>query len=391
MLKLSLIPLCSLWCALLAGWPSAAHGQMRATTGDLTGVVYDPSKAILRGVTVIVTNSDTGLARTQTTDGHGHFAFPALPPGTYRLRAELTLFAPQVRDGLVLEVGSAVDLELTMSLAGAAEQLTVTAQSPIVDTQRSAVATVVSQQQIESLPINGRNFISFSVITPGVTHRPHAAAGRVRHVRPLVRGSAGALEQHHGRRRRQQRSRRRLRARRRSARKRSGSSRCSRIPTPRSSARPRAASSTSSPRAARTSCAATSSMFFRDESLNAKDHFEQFDPAGHALDRAKAPFRQKQFGATFGGPIRRDQDASSSLSFERLDIDANNFVNIDDRTVSRSERRRYAETDPRARRLPGGNRQRAVSRGERCSCWRSSIISVPAPRTSARGSTTATR
>ena len=331
MLKLSLIPLCSLWCALLAGWPSAAHGQMRATTGDLTGVVYDPSKAILRGVTVIVTNSDTGLARTQTTDGHGHFAFPALPPGTYRLRAELTLFAPQVRDGLVLEVGSAVDLELTMSLAGAAEQLTVTAPSPIVDTQRSAVATVVSQQQIESLPINGRNFISFSIITPGVTtdRTPQQGASatsgltfagqRARSNNITVDGvdnndaAVGSV----------------------------------RATFSQDAVREFQVITNSYPaefgkasggvvnivtKSGTNRLSGSAFMYFRDESLNANEYFERFDPAGHALDRAKAPYGQKQFGGTFGGPIRRDR-SFYFVSFERLGIDANNFVNIDDRTI----------------------------------------------------------
>ena len=288
---LKLIPLCSLWCTLMAGWPSAAHAQMRATTGDLTGVVYDPSKAILRGVTVIVSNSDTGRARTHTTDEHGHFAFLGLPPGTYRLRAELTRFAPQVRDGLVVEIGSAVDLELTMSLAGAGAPLTVTAPLPIVDTQRSAIATVVSQQQIESLPINGRNFISFSTITPGVTadrtpqqgasatsgltfagqrarsnnitvdgvDNNDAAVGSVRatfsqdavHEFQVItnsypaefgKASGGVVN----------------------IVTKSGTNRLS----------------------------GSAFMYFRDESLDANEYFERFDPAGRALDGAKAPHGQ---------------------------------------------------------------------------------------------------
>ena len=85
------------------------------------------------------------------------------------MSVELQGFAPQVREGVVLTLGSAVDLPFTLAVAGAQEQVTVTAEAPVVDTQKTAVASVVSQQQIDSLPINGRNFISFSVITPGVT------------------------------------------------------------------------------------------------------------------------------------------------------------------------------------------------------------------------------
>ena len=70
-------------------------------------------------------------------------------------------------------------------------------------------------------------------------------------------------------------------------------------------------------------------FFVRDDALNAKDHFERFDPAGQPIDREKAPYGQKQYGATLGGPIKRDR-TFYFLSFERLDIAANNFVTIDD-------------------------------------------------------------
>ena len=66
-------------------------------------------------------------------------------------------------------LGSALDVTFTLNIAGLATQITITDEAPLVDTQKTAVATVVSQQQIDSLPINLRNFISFSVITSGVT------------------------------------------------------------------------------------------------------------------------------------------------------------------------------------------------------------------------------
>src|SRR6185295_9115125 len=71
--------------------------------------------------------------------------------------------------------------------------------------------------------------------------------------------------------------------------------------------------------------------YFRDESLSAKDYFEKFDPAGNALTREKGPYSQKQFGGTLGGPIKQNK-SFYFVSFERLDVDTNNLVTIDDRT-----------------------------------------------------------
>ena len=148
---------------------AAATAQTRATSADLSGVVSDQTKGVLPGVTITVTNADTGLTRTSVTDADGRYAILALPPGTYTVRTELQGFAPQERTGIALALGSAVDLPFTLAIAGAQEQVVVVAEASLVDAQKTAVASVVSQQQIESLPINGRNFISFSIITPGVT------------------------------------------------------------------------------------------------------------------------------------------------------------------------------------------------------------------------------
>src|SRR5437667_1852609 len=70
----------------------------------------------------------------------------------------------------------------------------------------------------------------------------------------------------------------------------------------------------------------------RDESLNAKEHFEEFDVSGNRIDRPKAPYSQKQFGGTVGGPLRRNKSFFFG-SFERLDVAASNFVSIDDQTI----------------------------------------------------------
>jgi hypothetical protein len=314
----------------LAG-TAAVSAQTRATSADLSGIVYDPSKAVLPGVTVTGTNKDTGVTRTSVTDGDGRYAILALPPGMYRVRAELSGFAPQVREDVALMLGSSVDLSFALALAGVQEQVTVVVASPILDMHKTAVASVVSQQQIEGLPINGRNFISFSVITPGVsTDRT-----------PQQGASATSGLTFAGQRAR--------------------SNNITVDGVDNNDAAVGGVRATFSQEAVREFQVLTNSYsaefgkasggvvnivtksgtnllsgnlfgYFRDETLNAKEHFERFDPSGAAIDREKAPYGQKQFGFTLGGPLRKDKSFFFG-SFERQDIDTNNFVTIDDRTI----------------------------------------------------------
>ena len=321
-LRLSCFPL------LLASSPVAA--QTRATTADLEGVVYDQSRSVLVGARVAATNTENGLAREVVTGGDGRFTLPALAPGSYTVRVEARGFEPLVRESIVLTLGVAVDLELTMALAGTTQQVTVVAGAPIVDMQKTAVATVVSRQQIEGLPINGRSFLSFSVITPGATtdRTPQQGASatsglafagqRARSNNVTVDGldnndaAVGAV----------------------------------RATFSQEAVREFQVLTNSYPaefgkatggvvnivtRSGTNRSAGSAFFYFRDETLNAKEHFEMFEPSGAPIDRKKAPYGQKQFGGTFGGPLARDR-TFYFLSFERLDVDANNFVTIDDRT-----------------------------------------------------------
>ena len=156
-------------CQLLALFVSAgASAQTRATTADLVGVVYDQSGAVLPAANVTTTNSETNESRSTITDATGRFTLPALSPGPYKVTAGLLDFTSQTQD-LVLQLGTQVELEFRLSLASIVQQVMVVASPPVVDRWQTALATVVTQQQINNLPINGRDFISFAVITPGVT------------------------------------------------------------------------------------------------------------------------------------------------------------------------------------------------------------------------------
>jgi hypothetical protein len=136
---------------VLMSIPVLAFGQARLTGGDLSGTVQDASNAVLPGVTVTATNLATNQVRTDVTESDGTYYIAALPAGVYDVSAELSGFATQRKSGVRLQLGQRLPLDFTLS-PGAEEAITVTASSTLVDTTEPAVATVVSQEQIDSLP-----------------------------------------------------------------------------------------------------------------------------------------------------------------------------------------------------------------------------------------------
>src|SRR5438093_1890218 len=148
--------------------PIGLFAQSRLTAADIQGTIRDQSGGVLPGVTVTATNAATNQSRTTVTDKEGRYYIGALQPGVYNISAELAGFAPQKRNGLRLQLGQLAELQFTLR-AGAGEAITVSATAPVVDTTETSVSTVVGQEQIDSLPTNGRNYLSFTVITPGVT------------------------------------------------------------------------------------------------------------------------------------------------------------------------------------------------------------------------------
>jgi hypothetical protein len=304
-----------------------ARAQARLTGADLVGRVTDESMAVLPGVTITVVNRDTNLTRTATSDAQGGYKIPALPPGTYKVTAGVQGFANQTRDGVTLQLGQTVELVFTLKIAGAQEELTIVGESPGVDVTDTSVSSVVGQQQIENLPINGRNFISFSIITPGVTtdRTPQQGASatsglsftgqRARSNNIMVDGLdnndviVGAV--------RATFSQEAIRE--------------FQVVTDSYSAEFGKATGgvvNIVTKSGTNEFHGNAFWYFRDESLNAKDYFEKFSVLGIPVERDKAPFSANQYGATLGGPIQKDK-TFFFVSFERQDLTASNFVNID--------------------------------------------------------------
>jgi hypothetical protein len=148
---------------------SARIAFAQSVTGSIQGTIVDQSGAVLPGVTVNVSNSATGVSRTVVSDATGTFRAELLPVGPYDLSADLQGFTSRKQTGINLTVGAALTFRIEMRLASLAETVTVSAESPILETTRSQVSSTVGEQAVRSLPVNGRNFINFALLTPGVT------------------------------------------------------------------------------------------------------------------------------------------------------------------------------------------------------------------------------
>jgi hypothetical protein len=155
--------------ACLVVFSPVASAQSQATTGVIEGTVSDASGGRLPGATVTLVNTGTNFTRDLVTDADGRFRGLLLPLGTYRLTVALASFSTYTQEGIELVVGQTANIPIVLQLASVQEQITVTSDSPVVETTRSEQSTLINQQSLRGLPNNGRNFLSFMQLTPGVT------------------------------------------------------------------------------------------------------------------------------------------------------------------------------------------------------------------------------
>ena len=139
------------------------------TSATLSGTAKDQTQAVLPGVDVVVKNVDTGLTRLAVTDAKGYFTIAGLPPGTYETRASLTGFGTAV-ERVTLAVAQEAGLSLTLKVSATEESVTVVGVSAIVDTRSAAMSAVVTEKTISELPLNGRNYIDLALLQPGVNN-----------------------------------------------------------------------------------------------------------------------------------------------------------------------------------------------------------------------------
>jgi hypothetical protein len=147
----------------------AVPASAQLGTGDLRGKVVDAQGAVLPGVTVLATNEASGQYRETVTSGDGTFSMVALIPGTYSVTAELQGFKKYQRSGVRVEVGRAFAIDIPLSVGGIEEQITVTAETPLVDTSSKQIGGVVTSQELQDIPSINRNFTTYLGTLPGVT------------------------------------------------------------------------------------------------------------------------------------------------------------------------------------------------------------------------------
>ena len=153
----------------------AAYAQAQ-TAGEITGQVLDPSKAAISNAAVTVTNSATGAVRKTQTDSQGHYVLTDLPVGTYRVTVEYEGFQQLTQTGVRLNVATTVTLNLTLTVGAVSQEVVVTSEAPIIDKADAGTGTVLDNQEVGELPINGRDYARFSLLTPGAIFRSNFIA-----------------------------------------------------------------------------------------------------------------------------------------------------------------------------------------------------------------------
>jgi len=154
--------------ALIACLFAATAAIAQTSSGSVTGRVVDASGAALPGVTVTATNTKTGFSRSVVSDAEGRYTFPSLPIGTYNVVAELNGFTTVTTRNVDVQVATPSNVNISLKQAAVAEQITVTAEAPLVATT-PAIGTVVSEKEIENLPLNGRQFANLGTLAPGTS------------------------------------------------------------------------------------------------------------------------------------------------------------------------------------------------------------------------------
>jgi hypothetical protein len=158
---------CAFVCLLLA--TSAARAQGVGSSGDITGTVTDASGAVLPNVTINVTDTRTELKRSVVTGTTGQYRVTGLSPSTYEVSAAMRGFATEVRKQVTLGVGQTVVSDFHMKPSQVESVIEVTSEPPVVETQRGSQANTINQTYIADLPIDRRDYLTFTLLAPGVS------------------------------------------------------------------------------------------------------------------------------------------------------------------------------------------------------------------------------
>jgi hypothetical protein len=320
-LKSALLPVT---CLLLLVCPARAQSQ--ATTADLLGTVRDQTQAVMPGATVTAVSTETGLERSALSDDSGNYRILLLPPGTYEVKAEMPGFATKVTQGIRLTVGQYAQLNIQLDISPTETEVFVSSNAQIVESEKTVQASTIEQSQIENLPINGRNYLEFILLTPGTTDAntlvnfsaPQTPAsglsfgGQDLRSNNLTIDGADNMDAVSG-----------------GVRATLSQEAIQEFQVTRNSyaaefGRARGGVVNIVSKSGTNNFHGNAFFYFRNNSLDARNTFSKIDDP---------PFSRYQFGGTLGGPIVKDKTFFFT-SFERLDREESNFVTfLDDPSI----------------------------------------------------------
>jgi len=160
--RASSLALWSLFCVALL------PAQETVTSASVSGRVTDPSGAVVQGAAILARRTDTNTITQAKTDRDGRFRFPYLPIGPYTITVQQAGFAEVTRE-IRLTVGAAFEMALPLTLNTSGTVISVTDQAPLLESARSQIATTIAQNELQAVPLNGRNFLDLALLTPGVS------------------------------------------------------------------------------------------------------------------------------------------------------------------------------------------------------------------------------
>jgi len=320
--------------ALALGLALMPAAQAQTAGANLIGRVTDKNGGPLPGATITVTQKETGLTRSTVSESDGNYRLPSVPVGTYTVEVELNGFATVTVEDVRLNVATQREINIDMSPSTVEETITVTAEAPLVETT-PAIGTVVSEQQLENLPLNGRQFANLAILAPGTALSYNSdptkpgqltvalSGGSGRNVNFLVDGGdntddtiGGALQNFN-----------------------LESVQEFNIQTQQYKAeygRTTGGVLTVVTKTGTNELSGAAWGFFRDDSLNTKTESEKIaDQAAREDDdpdtqpHGKSPYERKQYGASLGGPIVKDK-AHFFATYEKTDQETQYTVNSRD-------------------------------------------------------------
>jgi hypothetical protein len=163
------MPISRFSLALVASLAFLGAARAQSVDAVVRGVVTDPTGAALPGATVTLTNVDTGLTRSATADRSGSYRVPPVPAGVYDVLGRAPGFRPHARPGTALHVGTTVTIDIVFDAVAAAEAVEIVADAPVLETTKNTLSRLVVRKEIDSLPVDDRNFNGLAILAPGVT------------------------------------------------------------------------------------------------------------------------------------------------------------------------------------------------------------------------------